>query len=164
MQGVHRDEAMLEEVNVIRGDGSVSEAVVSDERISIRFTLRFLVAQDDPHVGFKIRDRFGMVLFETNTYCMNEVIGPVDAGERVAVDFPFLATLVQGDYTISIGVANGGFGEGLFKKQLVYAHEVGHFKILRNLQGIMWSGIVNLQPSVYVYRSADIPDTGKALL
>ena len=74
------------------------------------------------------------------------------------------ATLVQGDYTISIGVANGGFGEGLFKKQLVYAHEVGHFKILRNLQGIMWSGIVNLQPSVYVYRSADIPDTGKALL
>jgi lipopolysaccharide transport system ATP-binding protein len=126
--------------------------------------LRFLVAQDDPHVGFKIRDRFGMVLFETNTYCMNEVIGPVDAGERVAVDFPFLATLVQGDYTISIGVANGGFGEGLFKKQLVYAHEVGHFKILRNLQGIMWSGIVNLQPSVYVYRSADIPDTGKALL
>ena len=157
LQAVQRDEALLEKVHVVRGDGSVTEAVVSDERVTIRFVLRFLIAQDDPHVGFKIRDRFGMVLFETNTYCMNEVIGPVDAGECLAVDFPFLATLAQGDYTISIGVANGGFGEGLFKKQLVYAHEVGHFKILRNLQGIMWAGIVNLQPSVNVYRNADIP-------
>jgi lipopolysaccharide transport system ATP-binding protein len=164
LQEVQRDDAMLDEVQVVRADGTVSEAFVSDEHVSIRFRLHFLTAQDDPHVGFKIRDRFGAVLFETNTYCMGETIGPVAAGDRITVDFPFAAPFVQGEYTISIGVANGGFGEGLFKKQLIYAHEVGRFTVLRNLEGIMWSGIFNLAPSVHVYRTAQAPSSSSTIL
>jgi lipopolysaccharide transport system ATP-binding protein len=151
---VWRDEATLESAIVVDNAGNQIHTCVSEDAITIRFVLRFNAAQDDPHVGFKIRDRMGVVVFSTNTYCMKREIGPVDADDTIVVEFPFIAALTEGDYTLSFGAANGGYGEGLFKHQLIYAHDLTHFKVLRNFDSIMWAGVVNLFPKLKVSREA----------
>jgi lipopolysaccharide transport system ATP-binding protein len=150
---VWRGDATLERAAVVDQSGSEIHVCVSEDPIAVRFELHFKTAQDDPHVGFKIRDRMGIVVFEANTYGMKREIGPVDAGETLFVEFPFVSALIEGDYTISLGVANGGHGEGLFHHQLIYAHNVLDFKVLRNLDSIMWAGVVNLFPAFNVRRA-----------
>jgi lipopolysaccharide transport system ATP-binding protein len=114
--------------------------------------LRFHSSYEDPHCGFKIRNRFGEVIFETNTYCMRTTIGPVSASDAIVVDFQFQAPLIEGEYTLSLGVADGGYGEGLFRKQLIFTGERSGFKVLRNVESIQWSGVVNLSPKCVIQR------------
>ena len=145
------------EVDVIAAEiraatGEAIHAFVSEERVSVHMTLRFLRAFDDPHVGFKIRNRYGEVIFETTTYAMRRAIGSVGAGDVVQIDFPFVAALSEGDYTVTLGIADGGFGEGSFRHQVLYRHDVAPFKVLRNLDSILWAGVVNLFPQVKVER------------
>ena len=150
------DDAVIESFGVVNERGDDLGAFVSEERIVIRTSIRFNVALADPHCGFKIRNRFGEVVFETNTYCVDAFIGPVGAGERVVVDFAFDAPLSEGEYTLSLGVADGGHGEGLFTRQLIYSDERAGFKVLRNIDAIQWSGIVNLHPACRISRGATV--------
>jgi lipopolysaccharide transport system ATP-binding protein len=142
----------IEQFELVDADGRAMAAFVSEEPITIRAALRFYESFSDPHCGFKIRNRFGEVVFETNTYCVGTTIGSVAPEDRVVVDFHMNAPLVQGEYTLSLGVANGGYGEGLFEKQLVYTGERFGFKVLRNMSAIQWSGVVNLFPQCAVQR------------
>jgi lipopolysaccharide transport system ATP-binding protein len=151
---IWREDATLVSASVVDEIGNEIHTCVSEDRIAVRFAVRFNTPQNDPHVGFKIRDRMGIVVFETNTYCMKREVGCVAAGETLVIDFPFVSALIEGEYTVSIGVANGGHGEGLFHHQLIYAHDVTHFQVLRNLDSIMWSGVVNLFPSLNVIRES----------
>jgi lipopolysaccharide transport system ATP-binding protein len=59
---------------------------------------------------------------------------------------------MEGEYTISIGVADSGFGEWQFKRMLFYVHNLALLKVLKNKDAIIWWGIVNLAPSVAVYK------------
>jgi lipopolysaccharide transport system ATP-binding protein len=126
---------------------------ISGEELVVSTQLSFLRAFDDPHVGFKVRDRMGVVMYETNTYCMRRSIGPVAANERVDVDFQFHIDLAPGDYTITLGVANRGFGEALFEEGLVYAHDVAAISVSRNHEDVIWAGVCNLHPKVAVERA-----------
>jgi lipopolysaccharide transport system ATP-binding protein len=142
----------IEQFELVDADGRAMGAFVSEERVTIRAALRFHSVYADPHCGFKIRNRFGEVIFETNTYCVRTAIGSVVPGDRVVIDFHMNAPLVQGEYTLSLGVADGGYGEGLFEKQLVYTGERFGFKVLRNINSIQWSGVANLFPECSIQR------------
>jgi lipopolysaccharide transport system ATP-binding protein len=102
----------------------------------------------DPHVGFKIRNRFGAVLFETNSYCMRKPPGPVAAGTVLTASFALPLSLFPDEYTITVGLGVGGHGEGSFEKVLNYLHEVHSFVIVPNPDSIVWGGLVNLQPQL----------------
>ena len=154
MKEIATADAVVEFFGVIDANEEPISAFVSEERVSVRTVLRFNTALDDPHCGFKIRNRFGEVVFETNTYCVNHFAGPVRAGERINVDFSFAAPLAEGDYTLSLGVADRGYGEGIFRRQLIYSDERSGFKVLRNPTSIQWSGVVNLAPDCSISRSA----------
>jgi lipopolysaccharide transport system ATP-binding protein len=135
-------------VNFVQHDGSPYYSLVADELANLTIDFRIKKALDDPHVGFKIRNRFGVVLFETNTYCMRTALGPVEEGSKLSVQFSFFLSLFPDEYTITIGLANGGYGEGAFKEIITHLHEVSAFVVLPNPEAIMWAGIVNLQPQV----------------
>ncbi|NJM69668.1 MAG: ABC transporter ATP-binding protein [Scytonema sp. RU_4_4] len=129
------------------------EAVVSDEALQLCIGLLFLKSFDDPHIGFKIRERTGEVVFETNTYCMGQKVGRVESGTLLEIRFNFKVPLIEGEYTITVGVADSGFGEGLFEQTLVYAHNVTVLKVLKNKEAILWSGLVNLSPSISIFKT-----------
>jgi lipopolysaccharide transport system ATP-binding protein len=121
---------------------------VSDQRVRLNVVFRFLQDCDDPHVGFKIRNRFGAVLFETNSYCMKRQLGAVAANATLAVEFAFVLNLFAGEYTVTVGLASGGYGEGSFEEILSHLHDVTAIAVVPNPDAITWAGQVNLDPSL----------------
>jgi lipopolysaccharide transport system ATP-binding protein len=72
------------------------------------------------------------------------------------IRFRFHVPLIEGEYTITVGVADGAFGEGQFKRTLVYAHDLKVLKVLKNRNSILWAGIVNLKPSIFIDKQAHV--------
>lgn len=134
--------------------GTPVHLLVHKTTVSLAVTIRLAEMFEDPHVGFKIHDRTGLVIFETNTYCMRQRIGRVQAGIIRSV-FTFRCRLVWGEYTLTIGVADQGYGLGLFKRQLLYATHVSAFTVAQNTDDIVWSGLVNLEPQVVIELQPD---------
>ena len=135
-------------VRFVHPDGSTQHSVVADAAVRLQIDYRAHRRFDDPHVGFKIRNRFGVVLFETNSYCMREQLGAVEAGGALSVQFDFAMALAPDEYTITVGLGNGGYGEDSFREVLNYLHEVTTFVALPNQHAITWSGQVNLAPKL----------------
>jgi lipopolysaccharide transport system ATP-binding protein len=135
-------------VRLLDPHGNERHTLLADQHATLQ--IDYLLHQDvaDPHVGFKIRNRFGAVLFETNSYCMRQPPGPVAAGTVLTASFALPLALFPDEYTLTVGLATGGHGEGSFEKVLNYLHEVHSFVILPNPDSIVWSGLVNLQPQL----------------
>jgi lipopolysaccharide transport system ATP-binding protein len=149
---IESDDVELRQVELLSPDGVALRTVVCGERRTLRVTLIFAHAQRDPHVGFKIRDRLGSVVYEANSFTLRAPIGPVLAGEAITVDFGLTLPVSEGEYTVTIGIAEGGVGEASFKRQLFYAHELLDFRVLRDPAAGIWSGFVNLDAQVSVQR------------
>ncbi|MPQ57268.1 ABC transporter ATP-binding protein [Duganella sp. FT27W] len=126
--------------------GAPLATIISDQQVRLRIDYRVHRALDDPHIGFKIRNRHGVVLFETNSYCMGQFPGPVDAGQVLSASFSFGMTLAPEQYTLTVGFSNGGYDEGSFHEVLNYLHEVSAFTVLPNTAAIRWAGMTNLAP------------------
>jgi lipopolysaccharide transport system ATP-binding protein len=135
-------------VRLLDHQGSERNTLLADQHATLQ--IDYLLHQDvaDPHVGFKIRNRFGAVLFETNSYCMRKPPGPVAAGTVLTASFALPLSLFPDEYTITVGLGVGGHGEGSFEKVLNYLHEVHSFVIVPNPDSIVWGGLVNLQPQL----------------
>lgn len=145
------DHAQLLDVALFH-KGQQVRTIVSDSQATVRAQVAFQAAFDDPHIGFQIRNARGEAVFMTNTYCMRRAIGKVAAGEQVAVDFSFKASLAPGEYTITAGVAEGGAGEGEFRQTLARVQDASAFSVLRNMDAIVWSGAFNLDPGCAIHR------------
>ena len=130
----------------IDADGQPLTSISADQQVRLRIDYLAHRDLDDPHVGFKIRNRHGVVLFETNTYCMHQQPGPVRAGDVLSAGFVFAMRLAPDDYTLTVGLGNGGYDEGNFREVLNYLHEVSAFIVLPDAAAIRWSGMANLAP------------------
>lgn len=135
-------------VRFVRLDGEERQSITADEHVTLKLDFRILNKLDDPHVGFKIRDRFGVVLFETNSFCMGKTLGVAEAGSYLSVQFSFFLTLFPAEYTITVGLGNHGYAEGLFRDVICYLHEVNTFVVVPNPEAILWAGMANLRPQL----------------
>ena len=135
-------------VRLLDQHGNERTSLLADQHATLQ--IDYLLHEDvaDPHVGFKIRNRFGAVLFETNSYCMKKPPGPVAAGTVLTASFALPLSLFPDEYTVTVGLGAGGHGEGAFEKVLNYLHEVHSFVVVPNPNSITWSGLVNLQPQL----------------
>jgi lipopolysaccharide transport system ATP-binding protein len=133
---------------LLDASGEQTTALPADSPAKLQLEYAIHRDLEDPHVGFKVRDKFGTVLFETNTYCMRESIGPCAAGTRLVVTFEFRVLLAPGEYTVTAGFANRGFAEGSFEEALSYLHGVLAFSVVRMSTSITWLGLINLEPRV----------------
>ena len=135
-------------VRLLDRHGHERTTLVADEPATLQ--IDYLLHEDvaDPHVGFKIRNRFGAVLFETNSYCMRRAPGPAASGAVLSASFSLNLNLFPDEYTLTVGLGAGGHGEGSFEKVLNYLHEVHSFVVAPNPASITWGGLVNLHPQL----------------
>ena len=135
-------------VRLLDHHGAERSTLLADQHATLQ--IDYLLHEDvsDPHVGFKIRNRFGAVLFETNSYCMRQPPGPAAAGTVLTASFALPLALFPDEYTVTVGLGAGGHGEGSFERVLNYLHEVCSFVVVQNPDSIVWSGLVNLRPQL----------------
>ena len=150
--GIVTDDVELQFARVLDRHGVEKECVYSEE--TIRLSLGILVKRDlrDPHVGFKLRDVLGRTVFETTTLGAKCTPGPAAKGDVIVVDYVFELPLAEGDYSVSVGVAEGRVGIADFEKGLLYLHGTCTFHVMRNNASIVWSGVCNLRPRVSCQR------------
>lgn len=103
---------------------------------------------DNPHVGFRVQDRLGQVLFETNTYCQKTDLKDKKINR---VNFSFKNNLTPGEYTLAMGIESGGHGDGLFDTVISLTERITSFQVIDNPEIKKWAGIVNIEPTIVVY-------------
>jgi lipopolysaccharide transport system ATP-binding protein len=145
--------AQVQFVQIRDASGQPIPTVTSGQSIQIAIGIQFGEAFAAPHIGFKLRNRQGEVVFETNTHCMGQAIGPVTPNELIEVRFACEIPLIDGQYTISVGIADEAIGLTSFRRTLVYAHDQAVITVFKNPQDIIWAGIVNLNPQFSCHRS-----------
>ena len=79
---------------------------------------------------------------------MRERVGPVMAHQVLIAKFSFALPIQPGEYSVTVGFANGGVGEADYAESLLFLHGVKTFQVYKNRQSILWSGVVNLFPRV----------------
>lgn len=149
-------EVKIQVVELLDEDDRKVDSIISGQWIQISVGVLFLQAFDDPIIGFKIRDKTGAEIFVNHTYNMGYPIGRVSKDTPIQVRFGLKVPLIEGEYTITIGVADSGFGEGQFKRALAYVHNTAILKVLKDKEAGRWGGIVNLNPTVTIYRQAHV--------
>jgi len=74
----------------------------SGELAVVRVTVRFRNDVADPVVGIMIRTRIGLNVYGTNTELEKLRLGPVAAGQTLAVEFAFRCELCPEEYTLTV--------------------------------------------------------------
>jgi lipopolysaccharide transport system ATP-binding protein len=93
--------AELETVELLGEQGAPATVWRSGEAVSIRVTVRFAKAVEDPVVGIMIRNRIGLNVYGTNTELEQLRLGPVGAGDRLRIAYRFPCDLCPGEYTVT---------------------------------------------------------------
>jgi lipopolysaccharide transport system ATP-binding protein len=146
-------------IDFIGSQGEVLQHLGEGEEFSIRFVLYGLKAFTDPHIGFRIQDRLGLVMFETNTYCqqfsLEEFLS--DGVESLSLIVRCTNNLSQGEYSLAVGIEQEGYGQGAFKSVICPTKVVRSFAVVRRKESNLWGGVSNLYPEFFCSNSAMRP-------
>lgn len=81
---------------------SQSVTVIQSGRpMSVRITVQFAAAVEDPVIGIMIRTRIGVEVYGTNTELEKLKLGPCAAGDTLQVTFAFQCDLCPQHYTLT---------------------------------------------------------------
>jgi hypothetical protein len=89
-------------IETLSSDGKPTIVWKSGEMVSIRASVRFHEAVQDPVLGILIRTQIGFEVYGTNTELEGTKIGPRAAGDTVTLMFSFLCDLCPHPYTLTI--------------------------------------------------------------
>lgn len=99
-------EALLTRIELLV-NGTPSRTIISGSDISIEVEATALSPIADPTVGIAIRDRLGYEIFGVNTVTLKQPLPPLQAGERVSVQFQLPCNIGPGDYTVTAAIHAG---------------------------------------------------------
>lgn len=139
----------LDKIQWMQGE-QVVQAVYSESVATLDIVFHSQAILEDVHVGIKVRDKYGLVIYETNTYCQGHFPGDLQNGDTLKLEFTMPMNIREGLYNVTLGLATGGFGEGNFCEQLWYAHGLAPIEIMRRTDIGLWDGITNLRPQIVV--------------
>jgi len=88
-------------IETLGANGAPTLVIQSGEALSVRITVRFKTAVDNPVIGMMIRTRIGSEVYGTNTELERYPIGPMQAGHTVRITFRFPCQLCPQEYTIT---------------------------------------------------------------
>lgn len=102
--------------------------IVGGESVILTVDVQCDATLHGPIVGFTIKDRLGQVLFGDNTFLITQDLPLlVRAGRRVRARFAFdMPRLPNGDYTVSVAIAEGTLAE---HSQHHWMHDALTFKV-----------------------------------
>lgn len=143
---IHSPEAQLVFARFLDADGREKALFRTGEDMIV--SLGFAIQQPlaEPHVGFKVRDRLGRVLFETSSLCLREAPAPAQAGDLLVGNFRFKVTLADGEYGLVVGLSEGAVGDRDYRRALFYVQQVRTFVVVPSPGDVLWSGMVHLYP------------------
>lgn len=145
---VGTNELSLVAIKIYNEAGENVSSVVSESYITIEFTIMSHTYLEEPYYGIHIVNRYGFSVFETNNYCMGVESEPLDENQRLIIRFKMECNLSPGDYSISFGCANKGYGRDSFEETITLEHGLIMLKVLENSNSIRYSGCTNLRPVV----------------
>jgi len=143
-------EVELVSFKVCNENGQEISYIESEKKIKIVYEIRSLKELDDPHYGLFIRNKLGISIFESNTYCMKIQTQKLLKNQIARVEWEMDIPLAAGQYSFSIGIANHGFDRGSFKEYTLLLYDLGILMILENPNTILFSGICNLKPAIKI--------------
>lgn len=150
-QGSLKSEAIdLISIDWLNQESQIIHHCPSESPVRLRLRLAVREAQEDLHVGVKLRDKYGLVIYETNTYCQHMTVGDVSAGDEITVDVDWVLNVREGTYNITLGISKKGFSLGSFEEQLWYAHGLAPIEVTRDKDVPLWDGVTNLHPKITV--------------
>ncbi|GAB2529313.1 ABC transporter ATP-binding protein [Simplicispira piscis] len=121
----------------------------SGDEIQISISVVFNSNYSDPHIGFGIRTKMGVTVYETNTYTLGFQTRPVVPDEKLTICFSFVCVMAPGTYELVVGVANGGYADGNFENSLFFDQSFMIFEVaMGDVAG--WGGLCNLQPKIAI--------------
>ncbi len=136
----------------IENRSGIKDLIFEGESVNLKLHVKNLRRFNDPHVGIRIQDRYGTIVFETNTFCQG--INLRKLGEdynEFKIDIRLNINLGKGEYTLAVGIANEGHESGQFKSVILPTQIIHKFNVAReSLQDQHWAGITNLYPSFSV--------------
>ncbi len=89
-------------IETLGTDGKPTIVWKSGEMVSVRVTVRFHEAVQDPVLGILIRTQIGFEVYGTNTELERLKLGPRAAGDTVTLSFSFLCDLCPHPYTLTV--------------------------------------------------------------
>jgi energy-coupling factor transporter ATP-binding protein EcfA2 len=89
-------------IEILGPDGQPTIVWKSGEHVSVRATIRFHEAIQEPVIGMLIRTQIGFEVYGTNTELEGLKIGPRLAGESATLIFSFLCDLCPQAYTLTL--------------------------------------------------------------
>jgi lipopolysaccharide transport system ATP-binding protein len=89
-------------LETLGSDGNPTIVWKSGEVVSVRASVRFHEAVENPVLGMLIRTRIGFEVYGTNTELEGVKIGPRKAGDTIVAEFSFLCDLCPNAYTITL--------------------------------------------------------------
>ena len=144
------DEVKLVSLTICDINNAEISSVESGDLIKIICRVQALKELSEPHYGLIIRNYLGVSVFETNTQLMRMKPNDLKKSEISSVTFEMKIPLVAGTYSISIGIAQNGYGRGIFEEYLLLMYDIKVFKVLENKQAIIFGGIFNMDPKVTI--------------
>jgi lipopolysaccharide transport system ATP-binding protein len=88
-------------LETLGADGTPTAVWRSGENATVRVTVRYHDAVEEPVIGVMIRTRIGLEVYGTNTELEKVSTGTCAAGCRMRIEFVFRCELCPGDYTIT---------------------------------------------------------------
>ena len=127
----------------VKGDISLGPVLFSSETILLRVIFRAHIDVNDLTVGIHIHDRFGRLVFGTNSECLGHALH-VRAGGVYFIDYGLRNDLGIGEYTIGAALHLGGSHlSGCFH----WRDEVARFEVVGNI-GYHFEGVAKLYPQL----------------
>lgn len=147
---INTGEASLISTKIYDSKGQETNYIVSEHDMTIEFTLKVFKDMDDPHYGFHIRNKYGISVFDTNSYCMGLKTKHLNENQIVVISIKLNCNLPAADYTLSFGFGNKGYARRLFYEGICLNHNLLTFTVLENGESILYSGHTNLHPKMEV--------------
>ncbi len=88
-------------IETLNAAGQPATVFPSGQPMSVRITVRFAEAVEDPVIGMMIRTRIGVEVYGTNTELEKLKLGPCAAGDALQVTFAFKCELCPQHYTLT---------------------------------------------------------------
>ena len=110
LSGFGTEGAEVKHVQFSNEDGQPLARIIGGERVQLDVHIACYQPLNSPIIGFLIRNDVGLEIFGDNTYLTSQIEGGHFAkpGDTLAGSFNFyMPILPQGDYTITVAIANG---------------------------------------------------------
>lgn len=146
---LHDLKEFIGELRIVDVDGRRLHVVEEEKVFCLELTIKAKLSEiPDPHIGFRIQDRLGLVVYESNTHCHGfQLSDKLKAGVDHKLRISLRNNLSQGNYTIAIGIEQGGRAQGIFDSVVCVTKVVDELVVVRPDVSPLWAGSTNLRPA-----------------